>query len=640
MQETSSHSLSWRVGLTMAGIIVLALVGMVTSVVIAEQLKGQAAAINQAGSLRMQSYAITTQLFAGIGHGEISYGRAVAGAVQEYEQRLQHPRLTAVLPGNSRHRVREAYDRIAEQWDGEIKPLMSVYLYNVGSQAPGDGINLGDLRELLLQRIHGYVGHVDQFVSLLEQEAEAKIAGLRLIQGASLFLTLVLVHLTLWLMYTNVLVPLRELLGFAGRARRGDLSVRVQHASGDELGELGHAFNVMAEDLSKLYGALESRVSEKTADLERSNRYLKLLYDAITRLNEAPVSEATCCLLLKDLERSLGIGPGAICLHEGADGKPFALASTFRDEEQKTVVCRAARCDLCGRAGSSPIAALDAPPSRAVSVPLKDQHQRYGMLVLQVPSGADLAPWQRQVIEAVAQHIGLAIGNLRRANQGRRLALLEERGVIARELHDSLAQSLSYLKIQVSRLQTLLARGADRPAIEPVAEELREGLNGAYRQLRELLTTFRLKMDGRGLAAALANTIEEFGGRGGIAIELDNRLANFLLSVNEEIHVLQIVREALSNVVRHAHAAHATVRLAQQDGNVTVTIDDDGVGIDQQTKRAHHYGLAIMHERALALRGTLEIGARPGGGTRVLFRFPSALAREAAAAARPAEVLP
>lgn len=138
--------------------------------------------------------------------------------------------------------------------------------------------------------------------------------------------------------------------------------------------------------------------------------------------------------------------------------------------------------------------------------------------------------------------------------------------MIARELHDSLAQSLSYLKIQVSRLQSLLARGADRAAIEPVVDELREGLNGAYRQLREPPHHVPAE-DGRpGLAAALAKTIAEFGGRGGVAIELDNRLANFLLSVNEEIHVLQIVREALSNVVRHAHATHAAVRLAQAEG--------------------------------------------------------------------------
>lgn len=623
----------------MAGIIALALVGMVTSVIIAEQLKGQAAAINQAGSLRMQSYAITTQLLSGMGYGEMSYGRAVAAAVAEYEARLQHPRLTAVLPARRTHHVRRAYDRIAQEWDGDIKPLMSVYLYNVGSASPAaGGVDLAGLREMLLGRIRGYVGHIDQFVSVLEQEAEAKIAGLRLIQGASLLLTLVLVHLTLWLMYTNVLVPLRELLAFAGRARRGDLSVRVQHASGDELGALGHAFNVMAEDLSKLYGALESRVSEKTADLERSNRYLKLLYDAITRLSEAPVSEATCCLLLKDLERSLGVGPGAICLHEGLGGKPFALASTFHDDEEKALVCRGAGCDLCGRPAAP--TAPDAPPARALSVPLKDQDQHYGVLVLQVPAGTELAPWQRQVIEAIGQHIGLAISNLRRANQGRRLALLEERAVIARELHDSLAQSLSYLKIQVSRLQSLLARGADGAAIEPVVDELREGLNGAYRQLRELLTTFRLKMDGQGLAAALAKTIAEFGGRGGVAIALDNRLANFLLSVNEEIHVLQIVREALSNVVRHAHATHAAVRLAQADGDVIVTIDDDGVGIDRRAERAHHYGLAIMHERARALHGTLEVSPRPGGGTRVLFRFPSTVARGAAAPALRAEALP
>jgi two-component system nitrate/nitrite sensor histidine kinase NarX len=110
------------------------------------------------------------------------------------------------------------------------------------------------------------------------------------------------------------------------------------------------------------------------------------------------------------------------------------------------------------------------------------------------------------------------------------------------------------------------------------------------------------------------------------------------LSVNEEINILQIVREALSNVARHARANHASVRLAYRDGRVTVTVEDDGVGLGgaQPAARAHHYGLAIMQERARALGGELEVAPRRDGdgrGTRVALRFVAARRRQRPAAA-------
>jgi nitrate/nitrite-specific signal transduction histidine kinase len=101
-------------------------------------------------------------------------------------------------------------------------------------------------------------------------------------------------------------------------------------------------------------------------------------------------------------------------------------------------------------------------------------------------------PWEIRLLETVARHIGTAINLSHCATRDRRLALLEERATIARELHDSLAQSLSYLKIQVSRLDAALRRPNGAAVARPIIEGLREGLSGAYRQLREILTTFRL----------------------------------------------------------------------------------------------------------------------------------------------------
>ena len=126
----------------------------------------------------------------------------------------------------------------------------------------------------------------------------------------------------------------------------------------------------------------------------------------------------------------------------------------------------------------------------------------------------------------------------------------------------------------------------------------------------------------------------EFGERGEVTIELDNRLQHVPLSPNEEIHVLQIVREALSNVVRHSQAQRAWVRLSSQaDGQVSIAVEDDGVGFDPQQNRSGHYGLTIMRERGQTLGSQLRFEARAPHGTRVLFSFvPTALQPSAAKA--------
>jgi two-component system nitrate/nitrite sensor histidine kinase NarX len=261
------------------------------------------------------------------------------------------------------------------------------------------------------------------------------------------------------------------------------------------------------------------------------------------------------------------------------------------------------------------------PTVRVMSFPVGDQVHRFGVLLIDLPRDRSLEPWQERLLDTLAGHIGTALNLQQRLRESRRLVLHEERGIIARELHDSLAQSLSYLKIQVTRLSAALDAPQDAEKARAVLAELREGISSAYRQLRELLTTFRLKMDDRGLSRALEATAQEFRGRSIAEIRLDNRLPASVLSPNEEIHVLQIVREALSNVIRHAEADEARVSLSLLDEHVEVEIRDNGRGYEPPADRERHYGLTIMRERTLSLDGELQIGAAEGGGTGIRLRF-------------------
>lgn len=636
MKQVFAKSLLLRMGLAMATITALAFMGMLSSVIIAETTQGAAAAINQAGSLRMQSYRIASSLARRHDIDSLQATRITHDLMNEFEQRITSPRLTSMIPRNLNKESRQVYDHIYGRWKRSIRPVLFAYTNTVAndlSEFHGRESYYAEqleaahqaLKQRYLTIVDAFVADIDHLVHLLEIEAESNIQLLRLIQVSSLFLTVGVVFIAMYLMHTDVLVPLRNLLTCAEAARRGDFSVRTHPVNDDELGNLSHAFNVMAEDLSKMYADLEARVQQKTADLARSNRSLELLYNTTRWLNEAPLADATYTQLLSKIENLIGVGPGTICLAGYNKNHAIKLASTRSPYAGEKDLCHPANCNACfddGRTHVVEIAREPRQPLRVISIPITDQEQQYGVLLMEIPDGVELQDWQTRLLEAVADHIGIAINIAQRTTQSRRLALLEERSVIARELHDSLAQSLSYMKIQVSRLDAALPRTATEAPAHAILQELREGINSAYRELRELLTTFRLKMDGRGLSSALEETVRELRERSPLTVSLINHLHTTQLTPNEEIHVLQVVREALSNVVRHAQASEAQVCLDYDvNGEVVVTIDDNGVGIPDEAERRHHYGLAIMNERAHSLGGSITAIRRPGGGTRVQIVF-------------------
>ena len=221
----------------------------------------------------------------------------------------------------------------------------------------------------------------------------------------------------------------------------------------------------------------------------------------------------------------------------------------------------------------------------------------------------------------MADQFALALSLSVHRNQQRRLAMLTERTVIARELHDSLAQALSYLKIQVTRLQ----KSIDSQAFDqqqPIVDELREGLTSAYRQLRELLTTFRLKIDTGGLQSALEQVVNKLNERNSMQGALHYQLTNIPLSPTEEIHLLQIIREASQNAINHSLGTQLDIHLFQNaNQSIQLLVDDDGIGIPEKAEKNNHYGLAIIQERSRHLNGRVEIARRPEGGTRVAFAF-------------------
>ncbi|HEA25816.1 MAG TPA: HAMP domain-containing protein [Ectothiorhodospiraceae bacterium] len=622
MKSIFKNSLLLRLGLAMTLITSLGFVSMVSSFFIAEETQGAAGAINSAGSLRMLSYKIVTKLSSS--ENPQQSNAEIVELINQFDQRIRALGHLNIIKEPVLNRV---HSEILKKWQRTIRPAIQITINDsrpvqkqtFTEQPANNHIIYVDVVEL-------FVSQIDRFVKLLEESLESKIQLLRLIQISSLLLTILVIAIIMYQVNSDVLIPLRELLMCARKAQQGDLSIRTRYKSGDELGLLGNAFNLMAEDLSKMYDDLEERVKEKTHELEQSNHSLELLYTMTRRFTESS-SDTNYTKLLEDIETYIGLGPGSICLSNEDRDSAYQLASIRHPKTGVPDLCNPPNCERCMSLDRAQTLEIQRPGESSLRVkayPITDQGRRFGSLLIEV-GDKNIKSWQSRLLESVASHIGIALNSSQRTIQERRLALLEERGVIARELHDSLAQALTYLKIQVSRLKAL--QGTDKQAaLAPaIIEELRGGLNSAYRELRELLTTFRLRIDDSGLGVALISTIEEYAKKHPIKIDLDNQVDSHYLNENQEIHILHLIREALSNIVKHAHADHAKVALyLDQYSNVHVTITDNGTGIPDAAEKLNHYGLTIMRERAETLNGRVDITNNPGGGTQVALVFTPA----------------
>jgi two-component system nitrate/nitrite sensor histidine kinase NarX len=132
-----------------------------------------------------------------------------------------------------------------------------------------------------------------------------------------------------------------------------------------------------------------------------------------------------------------------------------------------------------------------------------------------------------------------------------------------------------------------------------------------------------MKVGGASFDAALREVIAEFERRSGLRVTVSGELSGVEVSANAQIHVLQIAREALTNVEKHARARSVAVALLRgADGSFGVCIDDDGVGIATERSPAQHFGLDIMRDRAELLGGKLDVGPRSEGGTQVRLDVP------------------
>lgn len=604
------HSLAVRTLLAFTLIVAVVLLSMLAGMGLSDSIRGDAEALNKAGSLRMQAYRLALLT-------NEAEEQDLSEYITEFENTLKIHSLRAAIGKNTQSVRFQKYAQVERQWRQLMLPLLQ---------------QLPPQKRAFRLEVPVFVNILDGFVGALQAESERKLSVIRALQVSVLFVTVLIGFIVILGVHNSLLMPLQELVELTKNIGRGSFEGRVKFNAKNELGVLAKTFNQMSSELSYLYEHLESKVDEKTAQLQRSNRSLALLFNSARSLYKTSADPLPILAdLLESIEQTLGLGPVSLCLTYSLDNPKNEAHSVFTSKQQYLPsYCKLPNCAQCPvfiNKGVIPSGA------RVVSFALCTERESLGDLRVEVPANMQMEEWQEQLMNALAELFSASLSLNQMGQNQARIALMEERAVIARELHDSLAQALSYQKIQLARLKKQMAADFTKEDINATLTKIQTGLSTAYRQLRELLVTFRIKLDTPGLSAAVQATVQEFGGHSGVDIKLSYALEHCPLTPNEEIHCLQIIREALNNVIKHAHASQCTLSLHQDDtGLIHICIDDDGVGINTTSSPAGHYGLSILTERAHSLSGKLHIGVLQLG-TRVHVQFlpqykRSQLARE------------
>ncbi|MFQ5856116.1 MAG: GAF domain-containing sensor histidine kinase [Anaerolineae bacterium] len=233
----------------------------------------------------------------------------------------------------------------------------------------------------------------------------------------------------------------------------------------------------------------------------------------------------------------------------------------------------------------------------------------------------------QELLAMFATQAAIAIENARLYQQLQALAVVTERERIAREMHDGLAQVLSYVNAKTQAVQELLQAGHIEPA-QAQLQQLEDAALEVYADVREAILGLRIAIgEGRSLVPVLREYLQGFTEQTGIQVEfvVTPQARAFPFDPGAELQLVRIVQEALTNVRKHAQVERASVRFVANGAWVVVTIEDNGCGFDPDRPRRSAwpcFGLQIMRERAEAVGGSLEIDSRPDEGTRITARIP------------------
>ena len=453
-----------------------------------------------------------------------------------------------------------------------------------------------------------------------------------ILQVLPLAVVLAVIAVFLSALFSRRLVgPVRALTTSAERLAQGHTDEPVPHQGEDEVGLLSEALERMRREINASREALlaaahelEGRVAERTEELRDRNEELvalNALAATLTRsLDPAELLggavEAVRVILPVTAAAGYTVFEGDLQL---VTHHPTRLGEAR--EELDGVVATALKT------GTPAVRMSKA--GRLVAIPVVAGGPALGALAALVPISVEVPKRIRILLGAVADQVGLALRTAQFAAEGRELAVLEERTRLAREIHDTLAQQLTGIVLQLEAAEALQSRNDSRRSRELMVAA-REQARLALQEARRSVWNLRpMPLEAAGLTAAVALEAERFGARTGMAVTVrnDGVPRHLALSPQSEVAVFRILQEALANAGQHSQASHVEVELRAGHGELALTVSDDGSGFDAGVEGVSgaggdSFGLVGMRERARLIGAAFKVTSEPASGTTVSVRVP------------------
>ncbi|KAA3663215.1 MAG: GAF domain-containing protein, partial [Chloroflexi bacterium] len=400
----------------------------------------------------------------------------------------------------------------------------------------------------------------------------------------------------------------------------------------NELGRLGQTMSTMRTEIAEHQNSLEQQVAQRTQELSTAFAFSQEIVRELEpeQLLQS-VADHTCAVMK-------GTAVSVCVLNQQADTLELVASSGTTDtylglkqstnrglaapviSEHKTVISEG-HCANCGFLDHFPSASC-------IAAPLQVGGRSLGALCVVRPERL-FDDNEARVLTLLANAAAVSLENTHliaaAKQQAKENASLAERERLAADLHDNLAQTLGAMHLSIDQLSVKLENGSDTQVQRRVAQ-LQSSLKHAYVQVRMALTGLQEKVPDPGeFIMTIKSLLAEFEDKTGMAVEMvmDGEKGGGVTAVIQK-QAVYIIREALTNVCRHAQATHAKIFITHALGTITIMISDNGIGFDpEQVQSQNHLGLTIMRARAERSRGQFTIQSAPGHGTRITVTFPT-----------------
>jgi two-component system nitrate/nitrite sensor histidine kinase NarX len=453
-------------------------------------------------------------------------------------------------------------------------------------------------------------------------------------------LEIVLLLLLFWEIWRELLQPLLRLCDWADLMRGVNFDAQVELSGDSDFSELARDINMLGNMINQLSRDTETQLQKHTDYISRESRSLAILYDVASSINAArdlnELFEKSLESLCKNLNASAGIirqfigknKRDIVASHGDINHTFLSSADHFLSIDYPSSDIKLDRIYRIDSLDHETVFGLGGTHRqdkvRVLSILLQYREGILGAIHLffEDDGSVDLEDYS-ELLLSIGQHLGSAVEKFRLLEEESELLVMQERTRLSHELHDSLAQTIASLRIQIRVIDETF-HSNDEKAIWHQMERIEYTIDQANHQLRELIAHFRVPINEQGLISSIEENIRRTQEEMGIPVYFQNEWPEQEFTADVELNVLRIVQECLVNIRKHSQAEVVRVLLSYRKGDNIVLIEDDGIGFEESSiisEGGSHLGLNILRDRASEINASIDIESEPGDGTRIHLQF-------------------